>query len=224
MDEFCICFSLAELYESALSRLKAACRFDPAKEMHSRMLDDAVAAHADFARGTELAAAARFFEPSAPQGTSLTVSGVVFSCAAFAGLDERNLKSIVAYAVALRRNAESERDTARLFYEDIWGNAYIEAALIAFKAKLAARADGVLSDSFGPGYYGMALTEMRNIARVLDFGKIGARVLENGVISPPKSCAGIFFAVRDAALLPESSCRDCAGDKALCALCGRSRR
>ncbi|MDR1247478.1 MAG: hypothetical protein LBK57_10755 [Clostridiales Family XIII bacterium] len=223
MDEFCICFSLAELYGSALSRLKTACRFDPAKEMHARMLDDALAAHADFARGAELAAAARFFEPSAPQGTSLTVSGVAFSCAAFAQLDERNLTGIIAYAVTLRRDAAPRRDTGRLFYEDVWGNAYIEAALDALRTELAARADGVLSDSFGPGYYGMAPAEMKKLARVLDFGKIGAEVLENGIIRPQKSCAGILFTVRNAALMPAALCRDCAGDRAVCALCGRSR-
>jgi hypothetical protein len=121
--------------------------------------------------------------------------------------------------VALRCAAAPAQNVAGLFYTDLWENAYVEAALGALRSVLAARADGVLSDAFGPGYYGMDVAEMRRLARVLDFGKIGAAVLENGMIRPPKSCAGIFFVVRDATRMPAVACRDCIGDKAGCAFC-----
>jgi hypothetical protein len=221
MDKFHIKFALPELYESALSQLKAVCRFDPAKEMHARMLDDALAAHRDLADGAALEAVAAFFSPAAPRGCRMEIAGVALTCAAFEQLDVRNLTKVVVYAVSLRSVAASPRDLSLVFYRDIWENAYIEAALRALKSKLAARTGGVLSDSFGPGYYGMELEEMKRLARVLDFGRIGAEVLDNGMIRPPKSCAGIFFAVRDEALMPADSCRDCVGDKRGCAFCGR---
>jgi hypothetical protein len=133
------------------------------------------------------------------------------------------LTKVIVYAVALHSVAAPAQDVARLFYADLWENAYVEAALCALRPVLAARVDGVLSDSFGPGYYGMEVEEMKNLARVLDFGKIGAEVLETGTIKPSKSCAGIFFAVRDATRMPADACRDCIGDKAGCAFCGLSR-
>jgi hypothetical protein len=219
MDEMHIRFSLPELYAAALSRLKAACRFDPQKEMHARMLDEALAAHREWSEAAELSAVATCFAPVAPQGASLRIAGVAFACAAFAQMEARNLISVVVYALTLRAAETPAAGVSRLFYQDLWANAYIEAALAALRARFAARARGALSDSFGPGYYGMALEEMKKLARVLDFGRIGAAVLEDGTIRPPKSCAGLFFVVRDAGRMPADSCRSCAGDRAGCAFC-----
>jgi hypothetical protein len=219
MDEFVVRFSLPELYESAFLRLKAACRFDLAKEMHARMLDDAVAAYRDWAAGAEIRAVAARFAPVALRGRALDVAGVAFECPAFEQMEARNLTRLIVYAVALRADAPPAPDVSRMFYADLWENACLEAALRALRAELAARSDGVLSDSFGPGYYGMDVLEMKNLARVLDFGKIGAEVLDNGMIRPQKSCAGILFAVRDAARMPADACRDCIGDRNGCAFC-----
>jgi hypothetical protein len=222
MGESIVRFSLPELYESALSHLKAACRFDPAKEMHARMLDEAVAVHRDWAAGTEIEAVTDCFAPVVPRGRTLDIAGVAFACPAFEQLEFCNLTRVIVYALSLRGAAAPEQGIAgiaRLFYADLWENAYIEAALHALRSDLAARADGVLSDSFGPGYYGMDTLEMKNLARVLDFGRIGAEVLETGLIRPPKSYAGMFFVVRDAAHMPANACRDCIGDKAGCDFC-----
>jgi hypothetical protein len=212
-------FALPELCGAALTRLKAACRFDPSKEMHARMRDDALDAHREWAERAELRAVAVRFASSAPRGCALELSGVCFACAAFGLIDARNVIETVVYALTLAEDETPSQDVSRLFYEDLWANAYLEAALCALKSDLAARAGGVPSDSFGPGYYGMALEEMQKLARVSDFGRIGGTVLENGMLRPPKSCAGIFFAVRDAARMPERSCRGCAGDPAGCAFC-----
>ncbi|MDR2088360.1 MAG: hypothetical protein LBP73_03280 [Clostridiales Family XIII bacterium] len=212
-------FALPELCGAALSRLKAACRFDPSKEMHARMRDDALDAHREWAERAELRAVAVRFASSAPRGRALELAGVRFACAAFGLIDARNVIETVVYALTLAAGEAPSRGVSRLFYEDLWANAYLEAALCALKSDLAARAGGVPSDSFGPGYYGMALEEMPKLARVSDFGRIGGTVLENGMLQPPKSCAGIFFVVRDAARMPERSCRGCAGDPAGCAFC-----
>jgi hypothetical protein len=224
MDEVLVRFSLPDLYESALSRLKAACRFDPEKEMHVRMLDDARAVHRDWAVNAEIEAIAACFAPVAPRGRTLDIAGIVFECPAFERLEACDLTKVVLCATTLRAGAGPAQDVSRLFYADLWENAYVEAALGALRSKLAARADGVLSDFFGPGYYGMDLGEMKKLARVLDFGKIGAEVLDDGMIRPPKSCAGMFFVVRDAARMPADACRACVGDKAGCAFCGVSRQ
>ncbi|MDR2295683.1 MAG: hypothetical protein LBD95_02700 [Clostridiales Family XIII bacterium] len=224
MDEIFIDFSLPTLYDAALSRLKAACRFDPDKEAHARMLEDALAAHREWTEGAALSAVAACFAPVAPQGPSLRIAGVAFVCPAFEQIDARNVIKLVAYALSLRVDERPEPRLSRLFYGDLWQTVYLEAAFAALRARLAAQTDGVLSDSFGPGYYGMRIEEMRKLARVLDFGRIGAAVRADGSIRPPKSCAGLFFAVRDAARMPQDACRGCAGDAAGCAFCAHRRR
>jgi hypothetical protein len=219
MDEILINFPLPGLYDAALSRLKAACRFDPDEDAHARMLDEAIAAHPDPAEGTTLAAVTACFAPVSLRGPSLRIAEVTLSCPAFEQINARDVTELVAYALSLRTGEAPEPRLSRLFYRDLWQTAYLEAALAALRARFAARAGGRLSDSFGPGYYGMAPGEMKELARVLDFKKVGAAVLANGNISPPKSCAGIFFAVRNAARMPADVCRNCAGDKAGCAFC-----
>jgi hypothetical protein len=223
MDETQIRFSLPELYDGALSRFKAACRFDASKEMHANMLDDALHVHRKWAMHAELRAVCARFEP-ASRGRSLEIAGVAFSCAAFEQMDARNLIAGVVYALTLRADASLSSSLSCLLYGNLWENAYLEAALSALKSDFAARVGGLPSDSFGPGYYGMALEEMKKLARVLDFGRIGAAVREDGMIRPPKSCAGIFFVVRDAARMPKDACRDCAGNRESCAYCEHRAR
>ncbi|MDR2770443.1 MAG: hypothetical protein LBB57_00220 [Clostridiales Family XIII bacterium] len=224
MDKMYIRFSLPELYDAALLRLKAAGRFDAAKEMHARMLDEALTVHCVWAEGAELAAVTACLAPAALRGPALRIAGASLVCPAFEQIDARNVVRPILYALTLRADERPEPSVSRLLYRDLWQNAYIEAALAALRARVAARTACALSDSFGPGYYGMALLEMKKLARALDFGRIGAAVLEDGSIQPPKSCAGIFFAVRDAARMPADACRSCAGDRAGCAFCEHRRR
>ncbi|MDR2133154.1 MAG: hypothetical protein LBP30_07405 [Clostridiales Family XIII bacterium] len=234
--EIYVRFPMPELCGAALSRLKAACRFDPANEAHARMLGDALDAHCGWAEGAELKAVAARFPRTAPRGTSLNLDDVRLVCAAFGRMDARDVLETVVYALALTTNeptadesatvadesaASQARGVSRLFYEDLWANAYIDAALLAFKADLAARAGGFPSASFGPGYYGMALTEMKKLDKMLNFGNIGAEVLGDGSMRPLKACAGLFFVLRGAADASPNACRDCAGDKANCAFCER---
>jgi hypothetical protein len=219
MNESQIRFSLPALYEAALARLKAACRFDPAKAMHARMLEDALAAHREWAMHAEIRAVCACFTSAAPRGRSLEIAGVAFACPAFEQMDARNLIAGAVYALALDADAGSAPSLSGRLYRELWENAYLEAALFAIRSDFAARAGGAPSDSFGPGYYGMPFAEMKKLARVLDFGEIGAEALEDGTIRPPKSCAGIFFVVRDVARMPKDACRDCAGDRESCALC-----
>jgi hypothetical protein len=221
-DETMISFAPSALEGAALARLKAACRFDASKDAHARMLDDALAVHREWARRVEIRAVYARFAPAAPHGRSLTIAGVSFACAAFERIDAHNPIEAVAYALTLGADSEPAPSLSVRLYRELWENAYLEAAFSELRLGLAARAGGLPSDSFGPGYYGMALEEMKNLARVLDFSRIGAAVREDGLIIPPKSCAGIFFAVRDAARMPGDACRDCAGNRESCVLCAHS--
>ncbi|MDR2355121.1 MAG: hypothetical protein LBE16_02890 [Clostridiales Family XIII bacterium] len=223
MDEIFINFLLPDLYNAALAQLKAVCRFDPAEDSHARMLEDALAAHRGWTKGATLAAVATCFAPLAPKGPVLRLAGVAFSCPAFAQTDADNLIRAYAYALSLHADEGPDRRLSHLFYRDLWQTAYLDTARAALRARLAAGTDGVLSDSFGPGYYGMDIGEMKKLARVLDFGRIGATVLDDGSIRPPKSCAGIFFAVRDAARMPRGACRSCAGERGGCDFCAHGR-
>ncbi|MDR1572346.1 MAG: hypothetical protein LBS32_07460 [Clostridiales Family XIII bacterium] len=223
MKEALYDFELGPLYGRALENLKRSCGFDPGKEMHRRMLDEAVAMRGAWSRGARLMAATAVSEGCAPRGGALEISGVRLECAAFAQLDASRVGGAAVYAVSLSLGgAAAAESVSEAFYEDLWGNAYVCAGVEALRERLAGECGAGLSDSFGPGYYGMDISQMKKLALLLDFGRIGARVEESSMISPLKSCAGLFFLLRGEIGMPEPSCISCAGDRGGCAFCSRN--
>ncbi|MDR3295902.1 MAG: hypothetical protein LBT26_08765 [Clostridiales Family XIII bacterium] len=237
MEEILLRFESADLLGPATEQLKKACRFDPGKEMHRRMLEEALAFRGKWADGLRLAVTAAFYAPEVLSGAFLDIAGIRLRCAAFAQIRARDIREVVLYAMALHAPAEKggegksgAGDLTRLFYADLWGNAYVEAGAEALRAvlreRMEAREDAPrtrLSEAFGPGYYGMPAEEMKTLARMLDFSAIDARVEENGVIYPPKACAGIYFAAAEGASLPAASCSGCAGNTLSCDFCVRRK-
>ena len=231
MKEILCDFELGALSEAALAHLKLSCNFDPGREMHRRMLDEAMSMRGNWSRGAAVRTAAVFADRFSLRGNVLEISGVRLECAVFARLGAECLAGVFVYALSLRRSASAAGDmfaagsVSAAFYDDLWGNAYVEAGMDALKDRLSRECgEGLrLSDSFGPGYYGMETSEMKKLALLLDFSRIGAKVEESSMISPLKSCAGIFLISNGEAPMPEPSCRQCAGDRRGCDFCSRNR-
>ena len=76
-----------------------------------------------------------------------------------------------------------------------------------------------MSDSFGPGFYGMDVAEMQKMPRMVDFAALDMSVKESSIILPLKSCAGILFAVNEKYVPINNACQFCLGSKKTCTLC-----
>jgi hypothetical protein len=223
-------FNLKDLFPDALPRLKRGCGFEDGGDPRRRMPGEALAIHDAWAAGVRIMAVAEFYPAVDLRGSFWRIGGLSLGCGAFARMDAESLCGAAVFAIALRPAGRegAEESLTRAFYEDVWGNAYVEAGMLALKSRLAdgllerAPAGAALSDAFGPGYYGMDISEMKTIARLLDFGSIGAHVTESGAIRPPKACAGLYFASTAPERLPDASCRQCAGDTKGCAFCAVS--
>lgn len=155
-------------------------------------------------------------------GSRLTAGGVTVECRAFERIREETVKGVYFYACTAGDFACTSEDDMEKFYADLWGGAYLDGLRILLEDELADRAAEkglTLSRSFGPGFYGMDVSETVKIAEIVDFGELGMRINSAGVMEPPKSCAGLYFAVREGFEDPGPECKDCQGNEGGCRFC-----
>lgn len=175
-----------------------------------------------------------FYDRLELDGKKLTVlspDGTVaaeLECTAFEQLDVYSLEGVYAYAVTAGDYYLEDRPIMDQLYADIWGTAFTDAirAMLVDVIREECRSTKAgleLSDSFGPGFYGMDSYEMHKMPLLVDFDCMGMEVKESGVILPQKSCAGILFRVNDKYEHLNSACELCYGSKKTCSLCSVRR-
>ena len=93
-----------------------------------------------------------------------------------------------------------------------WLRKYIER-------KHSVRHKKYVSDSFGPGFYGMDVDAVPKLVKLIDGGKVGVSTDENGNMHPVKSCIGIFIVTKKECVERIKDCAFCIGNKGGCAVC-----
>ena len=76
-----------------------------------------------------------------------------------------------------------------------------------------------LSDSFGPGFYGMDVGDMETLSSLLSFDDLDIELRHSRIIVPLKSCAGMYFSVNDNYEYLRQECENCRGTHTSCKLC-----
>lgn len=157
-------------------------------------------------------------------GKELTVDQVCFVCNAFEQIHDINLLRVYSYLLTIGDVPTIYESVSDALYGDLWGTAFVDAVReklnVHFKkTERVHSADSTLSDSFGPGYYGMEITQISTFIQLLDPDKIGIHCTESGMLVPQKSCTGMCLAVSDAGELPPSACSSCVGAVSNCQFC-----
>lgn len=75
-----------------------------------------------------------------------------------------------------------------------------------------------LSDSFGPGFYGMEIEMVEDFFRLLPCERIGMS-LKHGTMFPAKSNVGIYLALTEESSLPSKDCKNCRSGGKSCEFC-----
>lgn len=150
-------------------------------------------------------------------GDTLQISDVRLECKAFEKVDLDTVEGVYAYVCTAGEYVLQEENLLRQVYADLWGNAYTDAIRELIRQYLHMFAP--LSDSFGPGFYGMPLSEMDNLSKLLDFHQVGVSVRESMVLQPSKSCAGLYFRVNSDYHKLAGQCASCRGNHTSCRLC-----
>jgi len=163
-------------------------------------------------------------------GEYLTIRGTrdeehILLCKAFAQIDPASVEGICVFALTAGDcKYEGNRIMAQLF-ADYWGTAVVEAVRQEVARELKKELvfqnqnDYTISEFFGPGIYGMDLSQMAVFPRLCDFTRVGLTLNDSSYLLPEKSIAGLVFIVNDKYKMLDSRCEKCEGNQVSCSLC-----
>lgn len=157
------------------------------------------------------------------EGDELVISDVRLKCRAFELLNKDSIYGVYLYACTAGDYDLPDRELMEQLYADMWGGAYADALRILMENRFRQKSgdEGLkLSESFGPGFYGMDVSETVKFAEILDFKEMGISLNSSGIMIPVKSCAGLFFTVGQGySGTGAVECRACLGNHQSCRLC-----
>lgn len=200
------------------------CGFNRDKEKHKLMMNNGLTVRDEMMNNLNVRAVISAFGKEAICGKTIDLNEIKFECNAFEHINNASVKKIYAYILtAGGGDIDSESIMDRL-YADIWGTAYVDAARDLLQKEIKDRnLDLFVSESFGPGYYGMDVTQLNNFFKVLDGEKIGVQVKDSSLMVPVKSCAGFYIIVDNEGELPQSDCKDCLANSTGCQFCNKKK-
>jgi hypothetical protein len=203
------------------------CRFDTGKEKYKKMLNDALVVRARILDKMNIRVITSSFEKECLYGKTLTLNGVKFYCNAFEQFKNNNVKGIYSYVLTAGDIEIEPEPILDMFYADTWGTAYVDAARDFFREIINDRVQKnngdiktFVSDSFGPGYYGMTTDQVSKFFEIMDVEKIGMKLTKYGMMLPLKSCTGVYIVTDDEKQLPKVDCKKCISNPNGCQFCG----
>ena len=158
-----------------------------------------------------------FFDDVTLNANKLNVAGIEFSCNAFEQLDPRNLCGAYVYLLTAGDCRLDDAPILDQLLADFWGTAFVDAARLMFREQIEKGKH--LSADFGPGFYGMPVTQMHGIEKLADAALIGVRINESSLLVPAKSCAGIILLGEAPFEEMDAACADCRGTVLSCNIC-----
>ena len=219
-----------DVFQEARDHFIHICGFSDKGQKKLNMLNDGLECRIKGLAGLKIRAIIGTADSSVYHNQKIMVEHKEFRCKAFERIQDRFVKKIYFYILTVGEcNCALEDEIVNRLYADIWGTAYTEAARDYVKNRIlndlirefpGQLGNGLfLSETFGPGFYGMDVLQSIDLFTLLEGRRIGMEVRESGILVPLKSCSGIFLAVTDPKALPHPDCRDCLGNAVSCSFC-----
>ena len=221
-------FSESEACLPAEKRFIQNCQFDLSKPKHRRMMEMARKVREDGIDGIKIRAKVSFCEPENFHDGRITMGKETVTCNFFSQISDDRVKGIYLYMLTVGEcYFSSEENIMDFLYADIWGSSYVDVStdllIERIKCDMSRRYENEeelwLTPEFGPGYFGMPVSETHKFYSILDGDEIGCVVKDSGLIIPQKSCTGLFFVLSGKELDVEPECLHCAGTGSGCAFC-----
>lgn len=230
MKNVIIGFDEKEAFEKANDYFNKICGFQIKEEKHKKMLTVGMDARNQGVEGIRIKAVISSHGAEVFQDHKVVIEGMEFSCPVFELMEQDHIKKIYTYVLTAGECIYSDKDDiVKQVFSDIWGTAYTDAARDLLEGYITQRLEQeypemlgkelFLSDAFGPGYYGMELSQTKDLFQILDAESIGMHVKDSGLMLPQKSCSGLYFVVTNTTNLPHPNCRECIGNHMGCSFC-----
>ena len=152
---------------------------------------------------------------------------VTFHCKALSQVPKQDVLDVYIYLLTIGEiNIDCERVLYQVYY-DMWQTVFVDAGrdlLKEYIAKSTTHAPFAVSESFGPGFFGMPADDRRKFFQVLDADKLGMSIRPGGFMMPLKSCAGFFLISTKEESLPTKDCENCVSSGKTCSYCKAGRQ
>lgn len=156
--------------------------------------------------------------------STIILEGHQYNCTAFDQISSENVVKIYAYLLSLGQCKSGNKNQAEQYYADLWANGFLEAGILKlrdqlYKSEDVAENNYYISDSFGPGRYGMSPERLSTMLSTMDGNIIG--ICSDEDCDSCKFCGGFFFVLTlEEGNLPSKECRNCIGHEKGCMFCG----
>ena len=215
------------LQEDAEDRFFRICSFNLAEAGQRQMEKAAFRIRGHLREQMDIRAVARFWENPVIQGDLLQLDDVTLRCGAFGQIPRDVIKGAYLYLLTIgETDIEAEDYIMTEIYHDIWGTSYVESALEVLRKdclESQLEADLYLSESFGPGYYGMPMEESRKLFSLLGEETAGVIQKTSGLLLPEKSCIGLMLVYNRPGIKMPLACEKCLGVSGGCQFCEKRR-
>jgi len=144
-----------------------------------RMLKDANRIKNEIEESLKIKAVVSFFDNFEVHEDTLTIERVSFKCDPFSLLRQNTIMGVFLYLITAGDYHFEDRGILEQLYADIWGTSYLDAGRSVLKKillknycnktfqevnpKKEAFEKATISDSFGPGFYGMNPKDVKKI-------------------------------------------------------------
>jgi len=231
VENIIINFDEKDAYARAEKYFISICGFDFIREKHRRMMADALKNRIEGVKGVNIRALISSFDSEVFRDNKIVIGETEFNCNAFEQISPENIVEIYGYIITAGELIYSDDDNIlKQLYSDIWGTAYTDAGremleeFLEGDAKKQLKGESknniFLTNSFGPGFYGMETSQIKDFFKILQADKIGVEVRDTGVMVPLKTCTGFYMVVNDKHCIPNPNCQKCSSNHKSCEFCG----
>ena len=218
--------SIDDIFPVAEGYFFSTAGFDKNNEKHRRMWSRALEVYKEIRKKAEIKAVIRYLMPEKAEGKDFYFQDVRISCNAFERLNHDNVIGAYFYLLTAGDMQMDSEHIVDQLYSDIWGTSLVDAAQGKIRdyissVESAKDESGILSAPFGPGYYGMELSQTAEFFQIIDAALVKVALSPGGMMLPQKSVTGLYLSVKDGDQLPPASCESCIGGISGCAFCNR---
>lgn len=205
----------SDLLSDALRYMKIKCNIDDESKEGARMYQGCMGIWSKYFAGSQIDILINRFgsEFIDKKQQCLKIGTESFTCHLLKVIDAESVTGGYLYLFhAPQVDMTSMEQTGR-FYTECWQIALVDAARIWLERYLRRQQpEGEnLSESFGPGFYGMEIEAVSAVVNQMQAEQVGVRLLDNGMMEPAISLVGMFLAGAKSFDMPSGDCVSCLG-------------
>ena len=213
--------------ERAKEYFMKICGFDKNKRIPQKRIEEGLCALEDIYENIHIQVILSEYGKSCIRKEEINLDGIVFKCKALSRVRPEDFVKLYVYMLTVGDIHNRNAKILWQVYYDIWLTAFVNTGrdlLLSYIKGIQDTPASFVSGSFGPGFYGMPVSELDKFFQVMNAGEIGIKNLNKHFMVPAKSHAGFYVVTANKEVLLEKDCENCASSGKTCYYCQETTR